>query len=271
MTPSLKGRTIALAENRQLQELVGLLEAEGATVWPCPLVSIVDAPNSEPVVVWLKELIADHFDYVVLFTGEGVRRLLGFAERAGLREDYISALGRSRTLTRGPKPVKALKELSLSPWKVAESPTTEGVIASLGTEPIQGKTVGVQLYSESNPALMAFLAASGATMVAVLPYVYAPAADADRVVDLITRMARGEIDVLVFTSSPQVDRLFEVAKERKLEAELATGLNRTKIASVGPVLSENLVRHGVHVEVCPRQGFVMKNLVKHIRTALTVG
>ncbi|HEV3143277.1 MAG TPA: uroporphyrinogen-III synthase, partial [Gemmataceae bacterium] len=254
MTLSLQGRTIALAENRQLEELVGLLEAEGATALRCPLVSIVDAPDEGPVIAWMKELIARRFDYVVLFTGEGVRRLLGFAERAGLREDFISALGRNRTLTRGPKPVKALKEIGLSPWKVAEAPTTEGVIASLRAEPIQGKTIGVQLYGESNPALAEFLAASGATMVPVLPYVYAPAADADRVADLIARMKQGLVDVLVFTSSPQVDRLFEVAKERKLETELAAGLNRTKIASVGPVLSENLTRHGIHVEVCPRQG-----------------
>src|SRR5262249_51496126 len=129
MTLSLQGRTIALAENRQLEKLVGLLEAEGATALRCPLVSILDAPDEGPVVAWIRELIAGRFDYVVLFTGEGVRRLLGFAERAGLREDFILALGKNRLLTRGPKPVKALKEVGLSPWKVAEAPTTEGVIA----------------------------------------------------------------------------------------------------------------------------------------------
>jgi uroporphyrinogen-III synthase len=269
MTVSLQGRVIALAENRQLEELVGLLEAEGATALRFPLVRILDAPDETPVRAWLSSLIAGRFDYVVLFTGEGVRRLLGFAERAGQRDDFIAALGRNRLLTRGPKPVRALKEVGLSPWKVADSPTTDGVICTLRAEPIAGKTIGVQMYSESNPALAEFLATSGAKMIPVLPYVYAPAADSDRVAELIARMGRGEIDVLVFTSSPQVDRLFEVATERKLESELAAGLARTKIASVGPIVSESLMRHNVHVEVCPRQGFVMKNLVKHIRTALT--
>ena len=42
-------------------------------------------------------------------------------------------------------------------------------------------------------------------------------------VDLVQRLARGEIDVTVFTSSPQVDRLYEVAKERGLEADLRDG------------------------------------------------
>ncbi|HLW65092.1 MAG TPA: uroporphyrinogen-III synthase [Gemmataceae bacterium] len=271
MTVSLQGRVIALAENRQLEELAGLLEAEGATALRYPLVRILDAPDEAPVLVWVSDLIAGRFDYVVLFTGEGVRRLLGFAERAGMRDDFIAALGRNRLLTRGPKPVRVLKELGLSPWKVADSPTTEGVICTLRAEPIAGKTIGVQMYSEANPALAEFLATTGAKMMPVLPYVYAPAADAERVADLIGRMARGEIDALVFTSSPQVERLFEVATERKLEGELTAGLARTKIASVGPVVSENLTKHGIHVEVCPRQGFVMKNLVKHIRTALTEG
>ena len=269
MTTSLKGRTIALAENRQVEELAGLLEAEGATALRYPLVNILDAPVEAPVLAWLDFLIAGRFDFVILFTGKGVRRLLGLAERAGLRNDFIAALGRNRLLTRGPKPVRALKEVGVSPWKMAASPTTEGVIASLRAEPIAGKTIGVQMYSASNPILAEFLASTGAKMLPVLPYVYAPAADADRVADLIARMGRGEIDVLVFTSSPQVDRLFEVAQERTLDDDLTAGLKRTKIASVGPVLSENMVGHGIHVEVCPRQGFVMKNLVKHIRTALT--
>jgi uroporphyrinogen-III synthase len=267
MPRSLENRTVALAENRQLEELAGMLQAEGATVLRYPMVSILDAPNEAPVIAWLNDLIANRFDMVILFTGEGVRRLLGFAERAGLREDFVAALGRNRLLTRGPKPVRALKELGISPWKVAAAPTTDGVIASLPPEEIRGLTVGVQLYSESNPQLEEYLTSAGAKMAAVLPYIYAPAADAERVAELVGKMARGEVDVLVFTSSPQIDRLFEVARERNLDADLTTGLARTKIASVGPVVSENLEQRGFRVNICPEQGFVMKNLVKHIRTA----
>jgi uroporphyrinogen-III synthase len=232
------------------------------------MVSILDAPDPEPVVAWLRELIAGRFDYVVLFTGEGLRRLLGFAARAGLQETVIEALGRTRTVTRGPKPVRALKEVGLSPTKVAESPTTEGVIATLRHEPLQGRTVAVQFYADSNPPLVQFLEDAGATVRTVLPYVYAPAADAERVADLIGRMGRGEVDVLVFTSSPQVDRLYEVAAERGLDAALRQGLERTRVAAVGPVVADNLRHRGARVDICPEQGFVMKNLVQHIKRDL---
>src|SRR5437016_8626618 len=123
MTRPLEGKVVALAEGRQLEDLVRLLQAEGAVPLRCPLLSIHDAPNAEPVVAWLRELIAGRFDLLVLITGEAVRRLRGFADRAGLADDYVKALSRTSTLTRGPKPGIALKELGLAPTRVAPKPT----------------------------------------------------------------------------------------------------------------------------------------------------
>src|SRR5437660_11569367 len=104
MGTSLEGRRIALAEGRQLEELAHMLEKEGAEALRCPMVSILDAPDSAPVMAWLKELVAGKFSYVILFTGEGLRRLLGLAERKGMREAVLAALRQTRVVTRGPKP-----------------------------------------------------------------------------------------------------------------------------------------------------------------------
>jgi uroporphyrinogen-III synthase len=267
----LDGRRVALAEGRKLEELAQLLTKEGATPLRYPMVSILDAPDPAPVVAWLRDLAAGRFDYVVLLTGEGLRRLLGFADREGLREPVLAALAQARTVTRGPKPVRALKEVGLAPAVVADAPTTEGVIAALGREPLAGKAVGVQLYSESNPPLTDFLKQAGAAAHAVLPYVYAPAADADRVAELIDRLAAGAVDAVVFTSSPQVDRLYEVATERGKDDALRAGLERTCVAAVGPVLADSLRRRGARVDVCPEQGFVMKNLVQQLARHLGRG
>jgi uroporphyrinogen-III synthase len=268
MSLPLEGRTAALAEGRQLEDLAQMLEKEGATTLRCPLVSILDAPDPAPVIAWLRELCAGRFDYVVLMTGEGLRRLLGVADRAEIREAVVAALGKTSIVTRGPKPGRALKEIGLAPTKTAEVPTTAGIVAALRSEPLEGKTIGVQHYSENNPALMEFLAGVGATARGVLPYVYAPAADGERVIDLIDRAAAGRVDVIVFTSSPQVDRLYEVARERRREDALKQGLERTRVAAVGPVVAETLRQHGVRVDICPEQGFVMKNLVQQIKRAL---
>jgi uroporphyrinogen-III synthase len=268
MTQSLAGRTVALAEGRQLEELAALLEADGAATLRCPMLSILDAPDPAPVLGWIDELIAGRFDRVVLMTGEAVRRLAGFAERGGRRDAYAQALGRTWTLTRGPKPGQALKELGLSPSKVAAAPTTDGVIASLREEDVAGQVVGVTLYGSDNPELEGFLRSAGATVRTVLSYVYAAAADDERVADLIGRLEQGTVDVIVFTSSPQVDRLVEVAKGRGLEEALGRGLERTRVAAVGPVVADRLREAGARVDVCPEHGWVMKNLVQKIVRAL---
>lgn len=260
----LEGCTVALAEGRQLEDLAQMLAREGATILRCPMVSILDAPDPAPVAAWLRELVADRMSSVVLMTGEAVRRLVGFAEREGIRDAVVAALGRTRTITRGPKPGQALRELGLTPTKVAAAPTTQGVITTLRADDLRGQTVGVTLYGGSNPDLETFLSEAGAVVCPVLSYVYAPAADASRVTDLIYGLERGEVHVLVFTSSPQAQRLWEVAAEQGLQNALRRGLERTRIAAVGPVLAEELRQRGARVDIQPEQGFVMKNLVQHI-------
>jgi uroporphyrinogen-III synthase len=268
MAPPLHNRTIALAEGRQIEELAQMLEKEGATALRYPLLSILDPPDDTPALAWLEELCADRFAWVVLLTGEGLRRLVACADRHGKRDAVLAGFGRTKTITRGPKPVRALQEVGLAPSRVAPAPTTEGVIAALRNETLSGQTIGVQLYRETNPPLTDFLQQAGATVRTVLPYVYAPASDAERVVQLIERLTTGTVDALVFTSSPQVDRLFDVAQERHDEETLRRGLERTQVAAVGPIVADNLRQRGVRVAICPEQGFVMKNLVQHIKRAL---
>jgi uroporphyrinogen-III synthase len=265
MSRPLEGQTVVLAEGRQLEELAQMLEDEGAIPLRCPLVSILDAPDAAPVLAWIDDVIAGRFDLVVLMTGEALRRLLGCAERAGRRDAFVQALGRTPVLTRGPKPVGALKEIGLAPTLVAEAPTTPGVIATLGKQPLRGKTVGVTLYGEPNPALEQFLSESGAAVRSVMSYVFAPATDAERIAEVLRRMADGGVQFILFTSSPQVDHLFEVAEQRGFQALLRQALERTKVAAVGPIAAQTLRDREVRVDICPERGFVMKNLVQYVK------
>ncbi len=268
MTLALAKRTIALAEGRQLEELAQLLEKEGAIPLRCPLLSILDAPDDAPLLIWLDQLGAGKFAWVILLTGEGLRRLLGCAERHGRRDAVIAALAKTRTLIRGPKPGRALREIGLSATTTAAAPTTAGVIASLRLLDLHGLGIGVQLYNESNPPLEQFLSEAGASVMTVQPYIYAPDADTARVGRLLEQMADGAVAAIIFTSSPQIDRLFGVAKERQQMPLLLQGLARTLVAAVGPIVQENLQKRGITVHVCPEQGWQMKNLVQQLKKAL---
>lgn len=266
--PSQSGKTIALAEGRQLEDLAQMLAKEGASIWRCPMVSMLDPSDDGPMLEWLEELNAGRFAWVVLLTGEGLRRLLACTDRHQIRAEVLAGFKQTKIITRGPKPGQALREVGLAPSVVAKMPTTEGVIDSLKNENLRGLTVGVQLYRAENPPLLDFLQQAEASVQTVLPYLYAPASDGEKIVDLIEAMAAGRIDVVVFTSSPQVDRLYEVADEKGLTAQLASSWTRTKVAAVGPIVAQTLQSKGVHVAICPEQGFQMKNLVVHIQRAL---
>lgn len=261
----LAGRTIALPETRELDRFAELLESEGARTWRCPLLAIVDAPDQAAVTAWVDDTVSAPFDDLVFLTGEGVRRLVSAAERAGRREALVAAFGKARRITRGPKPAKALHELGLKSDKAADPPTSEGVMAALAGEDLTGHRVGLQLYGqEPNLPLRSFLERKGAQVFPVAPYAYADASDDQKVLSLIEAMARGEVDLIGFTSAGQTDRLWELAKRHAVEAELEAGLARTKVAAVGPVAAEALASKGVRTDLVPSKPFVLKHFVATI-------
>jgi uroporphyrinogen-III synthase len=263
----LAGRTIAVPETREIEIFAAMLERRGATVVRCPMVAIRDAPDPAPVLQWSRRFAQGAYDDLILLTGEGLRRILACIDRnePALRESFLQSLARVRKITRGPKPARALRELGLKPDIAAERPTTDGVIASLRTQNLTGRRVGLQLYgTEPNRPLVEFLEGAGASVTSVAPYVYADAADDKAVSSLLERMQAGKVDAIAFTSTPQVERLFAVAPAQIVTAALA----KTIVAAVGPVVAGTLQRHGVQARLMPEESFFLKPLTSALEEAL---
>jgi uroporphyrinogen-III synthase len=265
MNGPLTNRRITLAEGRELDLLARMLEREGAEIVRCPLVAIRDAPDAAPVEAWIRRIIAGECDHLILYTGEGVRRLMGFADRAGLKDDFVAAIGRLNKITRGSKLVRALRQIGLSSDLAAKVPTTDGIIAALEGETLRERSVGVQIYGqEPNLKLVAFLEAHGAIVDIVAPYVYFSDADDHRVEALIRELGGGRIEAIAFTSSPQVKRLAQVAEKAGLTETLRHGLARTKITVIGPVVADELTRLGVSPDAMADRPHSIKPFVQAI-------
>lgn len=263
----LAGRRIGVPESRQLDLFADMLERRGAAVMRCPLVDIRDTPNTAAVMGWLDDVIEHGLDDMIWLTGEGLRRLRGFAERAGTPypERFAERLAETRAITRGPKPARELRAMGLRADLPATEPTTAGVIDALTDVDLAGRRVGVQLYgTDPNRPLMDFLAEKNADVRPVAPYVYADEAEEPQVLAFIDAIEAGELDGVAFTSSPQVKRLFKVARTQAREATLIEAMRGLCVAAVGPLVAERLGDAGVTPTLMPEASYFMKPLVRAI-------
>jgi uroporphyrinogen-III synthase len=267
VSDALANRSIAIAETRELDVFAALLERRGARVLRYPLVQIVDAPDPQPVLAWIRRAIAGEFDDLILLTGEGLRRLLRCIDQheAALRIPFVAALRPMRKITRGPKPARALRELGLAADLPAQVPTSNGVIELLRALDLHGRRIGVQLYGEDpNLPLIEFLQNAGAQAIPIAPYRYAEGASQAAVAQLLEGMRRGEIDAVAFTSKAQVERLFRGNAPDLVRAALAA----TRVAAVGPIVSEALRAYGVTVRAMPDDSWFLKPLTTALEQML---
>jgi uroporphyrinogen-III synthase len=270
MADRLNGYRILILETREEAQFSRLLAEQGADVLQCPMFTIHDAPDPAPIEAWIRRFIEAPFDDLVLMTGEGLRRLMKVARRTGMDRDLVAALGKARKFTRGPKPGRALREIGLEPQVTTEKPTSEGIAEMLSHIDLAGHRLGLQLYPDKDHSrLIGAITAQGADVDTVLPYVYDAQAADTNIVTAIDEMAKGSIDAIALTSSGQVRRLLDVARDHNCETRLREGLTKTPIASVGPVVSDELKALGLRTDISPPEGaYFMKPLISAMATTL---
>lgn len=270
MAERLDGNRILILETREEAQFSRLLKEKGTDVLQCPMFTIEDAPDPKPVLDWIARFTANPFDDLVLMTGEGLRRMLKLVRQHGGDTEMVEAIAQSRKFARGPKPGKALREIGLAPDVTTEKPTSEGIAEMLATYDLKGRRVGLQLYPEKDhAALIGAIEAQGAVVDTVLPYVYDSKAADTNILAAIDEMESGRIDAIALTSSGQVRRLVDAARAHGREDQLRNALAKTPIASVGPVVSDELEAYGFRASITPNEdAFFMRPLISAMSVAL---
>jgi uroporphyrinogen-III synthase len=249
----LQGLRVVSFESRRAKEIGELIRRYGGEPIIAPSMREVPLSENRAALELLPQLEAEKFDLLILLTGVGTKTLNAALLTQYSQARIVAALQRTRLIARGPKPVAALKELGLKPAIAVPEPNTWREILSTldSTFDIRSKRVAIQEYGISNKEFVAELESRGATVVSIPVYRWALPEDLTPLRQAIRKILEGQTDVALFTNANQVDNLFRVAAEDKLDDSLRRALRGVVIGSVGPVCTEILEQFDLKPDIEP--------------------
>jgi len=269
-TPGFDGLRVLSFESRRAAEVAALIETYGGTAIVAPALREVALESNREALDFAARLLGGEFDLTIFLTGVGTRQLMAVAEHACPGEAVWSALAKTRVVAGGPKPLAVLRERQVPIWAIAPEPNTwrelvAVIEAKAAEQPLRGARVAVQEYGVSNAELVDALQERGAAVTCVPVYRWALPEDPGPLRSAVLALARGEIDVAMFTTGVQLQHLWQIVTELQLEGAVRRGLAQAVIASIGPSTSDELRRHGLTVDLeaaHPRFGALIRELAE---------
>jgi uroporphyrinogen-III synthase len=262
----LKAKRIAILESRLGKELAELVTKRGGVPFHAP--ALAELPDLDPKAIGelVRSLEQRSAKIFVFQTGVGTKALFAATDSLGLTEKLLRLLEKAIVAARGPKPTGALRARKVRIDRSAADPfTTKEILESLADLPVKGERVIIQRFGTQNVELDRALEARGAEVAEIPTYRWSLPADTQPLENLIGALERGEMHAAVFTNGEQARNLFEVAKKLDKTESLKKSLNRTLVASIGPVASAALREFEITVGLeakPPKLGALMSALDK---------
>ncbi|MGH8667808.1 MAG: uroporphyrinogen-III synthase [Burkholderiales bacterium] len=244
----MREKHIAVLESRLGAQLAELVAQRGGVPFHAP--ALAEQPDLDPgrIAALVASLGERPAKLAVFQTGVGTRALFAATDGLGLTGKFLSLLADMLVAARGPKPTGALRARGVRIDRAAAEPfTTREILECVADLPLHGERVIVQRHGAVNLELDQALEARGATVQEIPTYRWSLPADTAPLTQLIARLERGEMHAVVLTNAEQVRNLFTVAARLGRADPLRAALNRTLVASIGPVASAALREAGVKV------------------------
>lgn len=260
----MKDKRIAILESRLGEQLAGLVAQRGGVPFHAP--ALAELPDLDPqrIAALLRSLDERPAKLFIFQTGVGTRALFAATDALGLTRNLLQILEKTAVAARGPKPAGALRSRGVRIDRSAADPfTTNEVLASIKDIALNGERVIVQRYGAANVELDRALEARGAQVTEIPTYRWSLPADTQPLERLVGALERGEMHAAVFTNAEQVRNLFAVSEKLGKTRVVREALNRTLVASIGPVASAALREYEVEVGLeskPPKLGALMSAL-----------
>lgn len=276
-TASFAGLRVLSLESRRAREIAQLIINNGGQPTVAPSTREVASESNPVELQFAASLLQDQFAMVIFLTGVGTRALVQAVEPVCSREQFVAALSRTIVVARGPKPVAVLRELGVPIALTVPEPNTWREILQVLDQNadkflLKGRRVAVQEHGVPSHELYAGLKERGAEVFPVHVYQWALPEDTGPLRQAILSVTSNQIDVAMFTSSVQIHHLLQIAQEMNLREDLVRALNRSMIASIGPLTSQTLREHGITVDLeptHPKMGFLVKEAAEQSAALLS--
>ena len=248
---SFAGLRVLSLESRRAHEIETLILRHEGRPFVAPSVKERALDDPGEAMRFVERLEAGEFDMVICMTGSGIAFLRDTLSAHMPAERLGAALRRATIVSRGPKPVGILRTLAVPVQVMIGEPNTwKEIVAAVAARP--ERRVAVQEYGRPNAEMNAALEALGATVAPIALYRWELPDDLAPLREAARRLAAGQIDVVLFTSSIQLDHLFEIARELGVEGVVKKALaGGVAVASVGPVMTASLEAQGIVPAIIP--------------------
>jgi uroporphyrinogen-III synthase len=128
----------------------------------------------------------------------------------------------------------------------------EEIVEHLGTEPLGGSRLALQLFDPAGHPSTEALRVEVGDLVEVPVYRWHLPSDPAPALRLVEAALDAEIDAMTFTSQPGVHNLFRIAEEAGLAGGLRDALNGPVVpACIGPVCAQAATEEGIERPVWP--------------------
>jgi uroporphyrinogen-III synthase len=266
------GLRVLSLESRRAIEIERLIRGQGGLPFVAPSMREVPLEENPEAFEFAARLLppGGDFDMVIFLTGVGARLLNQILETRYPPATFIEALRRVAVVVRGSKPAAVMREWGVPvAVSVPEPNTWREVLAATENRP--ERRVAIQEYGRSSTELLDGLRARGAEVTTVPVYQWELPLDVEPLREAARRIAAGQFEVLLLTTSVQVVHLLRIANELSMEPEVRSALKRMVIASVGPTTSETLREHGIGADFepsHPKMGFLVNETGSRARALL---
>jgi uroporphyrinogen-III synthase len=258
---SFAGLRVLSLESRRANEMEILIRRHQGDSFVAPSVKEKGLDDPSEALHFVERLEAGEFDLVICMTGSGITFLRDAVAPHMPPERLGAALRKAAIISRGPKPVGPLRALEVPVAVIVPEPNTWKEIVDVVAARAE-RRIAVQEYGRPNHEMNQALMDLGAKVSPIVLYRWELPEDLAPLQEAVRKLAAGQVDVVLFTSSIQLDHLFDVARTMGQESAVQRALaDNVAIASVGPVMTLALEARGLTPGIVPNHP-KMASLVK---------